>query len=99
MKRWWAQRPDQISAFEHHLQLVKWGRIVQNGLPRTGGKPIRRLLEEQFLLDENCAGPAVFPQKRCLSSARGTYQGLSPPVGYVQNLGTRGDQRQVSKKR
>ena len=39
MKRWWAQRPDQILAFEHHLQAVKWGRIVQNGLPRTGGKP------------------------------------------------------------
>ena len=39
MKRWWAQRPDQIVAFEHHLQVVKWGRIVQKGLPRTGGKP------------------------------------------------------------
>ena len=39
MKRLRAQRPDQISAFEHHLQPVRWGRIVQNGLPRTGGKP------------------------------------------------------------
>ena len=39
MKSRWAQRPDQILAFEHHLQPVKWGRIVQNGLPRTGGKP------------------------------------------------------------
>ena len=34
-----AQRPDQNLAFEHHLQTVKWGRILQNGLPRTGGKP------------------------------------------------------------
>ena len=33
-----AQRPDQNLAFEH-LQTVKWGRIAQNGLPRTGGKP------------------------------------------------------------
>ena len=39
VRRWWAQRPDQILAFEHHSQPVKWGRIVQNGLPRTGGKP------------------------------------------------------------
>ena len=39
MKSRWAQRPDQILAFEHHLQHVKWGWIVQNGLPRTGGKP------------------------------------------------------------
>ena len=44
MKRWWAQRPDQISAFEYHLQRVKWGRIIQNGLPRTGGKsPVGRV--------------------------------------------------------
>ena len=39
VKSRWAQRPDQILAFEHHSQPVKWGRIVQNGLPRTGGKP------------------------------------------------------------
>ena len=31
VKRWWAQRPDQILAFEHHLQPVQWGWIVQNG--------------------------------------------------------------------
>ena len=39
MKRWWAQRPDQISAFEHHDTTCNWGGIVQNGLPCTGGKP------------------------------------------------------------
>ena len=39
MKRWWAQRPDQLLAFKHHLQPVTWGGIKKNGLPRTGGKP------------------------------------------------------------
>ena len=44
MKRWWAQRPNQISAFEHHVQPVKSGRIVQSGLPRKGGKhPVGRI--------------------------------------------------------
>ena len=40
MKRWWAQRPDQISAFEHHLQPVKWGRIVQKGFFLQGACPL-----------------------------------------------------------
>ena len=39
MKRWWAQRPNQMLAFEHNLQPIKWGRIIQNGCVRTGGKP------------------------------------------------------------
>ena len=39
VKTWWAQRQDQILAFKHNFQSVEWGRIVQNGLPRTGGKP------------------------------------------------------------
>ena len=40
MKRWWAQRPDQISAFEHQLQRVKWGRMVQNGFFLQGACPL-----------------------------------------------------------
>ena len=40
MKRWQAQRSDQILAFEHHLQLVKCGRIVQNGFFLQGACPL-----------------------------------------------------------
>ena len=40
MKRWWAQRPDQRSAFEHHLQPVNWGRVVQNGFFLQGACPL-----------------------------------------------------------
>ena len=48
MKRWRAQRPDQISAFEHHLQPVKWpellSQIIKYGLksldPEYEGKMI-----------------------------------------------------------
>ena len=40
MKSRWAQRPDQILAFENHLQLVKWGRIAQNGFFLQGACPL-----------------------------------------------------------
>ena len=40
VKRWWAQRPDPILAFEHHLQFVKWGRIVQKGIFLQGACPL-----------------------------------------------------------
>ena len=40
MKSRWAQRPDQILAFENHLQPVKWGRIVQNGFFLQGACPL-----------------------------------------------------------
>ena len=40
MKSRWAQRPVQILAFEHHLQPVKWGRIVQNGFFLQGACPL-----------------------------------------------------------
>ena len=40
VKRWWAQRPDQILAFEHHLQRIKLSQIIQNGFFQQGACPL-----------------------------------------------------------
>ena len=40
MKRWWAQRADQILALEHHVQPVDLGRIVQKGFFLQGACPL-----------------------------------------------------------